>query len=849
MTEPNIFTVGGTVQANTYGVYIYRPADAELLKLCRSAEFTYVLTPRQMGKSSLMIFTAEQLIKDGIIPVIVDLQKIGTAVTAEAWYKGVLTEIADQLGLKTSVEPWWQKYSYLGVTQRLSRFFEKVIQAQVQQQVVVFVDEIDTTISLDFTDDFYAAIRSLYLARATQAGLQRLSFVLIGVATPEDLIQDKTRSPFNIGKSISLEGFTFHEAQPLAEGLVDLGNSDAILKSILEWTGGQPFLTQKVCDLAFKKNKNIPAYEEKKLIGNLVNDQIIKNWRSKDQPVHLGTIEKRIIYKEKHLSLKEPYAILRFYEKILQNPRIESPIKSIEEIELRQSGLVTTKQELLTVSNRIYEYVFNQEWISRSIANLTPYSELYSQWIKSGQDENFLLHGEGLRQAQEWAQELTLSREEHIFISKSKELEKNNFQEELRKLKEEGKISKKRTNFYTWIMMGLILLLALMVATIITLQNNYLVTQKDDLALQRGLYCYNFSDDITEMKLIDGSRYLAAADSNGKIKLLKMESECGSDPVPFEDHKDIVTGIKTNPKKDQIVSASLDGTVILSKADNTNRKSLAIEKPEPVTSIDFSPDGQYLAISTAKGTVSIWNTNTYKCITLIPLQKTDEHYILSIAFSSDGKYLAANSLNNSPKVWRWDKHNLTTMTYDKEILENNTKMIAFSPKDNHLAIVYTNGKILILELKDLQINKAIVPNKKAASLNVDSDIKEIRFSPDGKTLAIISFNINQSVRLWKWGKDQDTIPLDQQTIPLDGVSTMAFSPENQGIYLALARKDEIQLWLINDNDPNKFKGNWPIVGEPFAIEFVPDKQKKENISLVVTNDKSEVFKIDISSDN
>lgn len=398
-------------------------------------------------------------------------------------------------------------------------------------------------------------------------------------------------------------------------------------------------------------------------------------------------------------------------------------------------------------------------------------------------------------------------------------------------------------------MMGLILLLALMVATIITLQNNYLVTQKDDLALQRGLYCYNFSDDITEMKLIDGSRYLAAADSNGKIKLLKMESECGSDPVPFEDHKDIVTGIKTNPKKDQIVSASLDGTVILSKADNTNRKSLAIEKPEPVTSIDFSPDGQYLAISTAKGTVSIWNTNTYKCITLIPLQKTDEHYILSIAFSSDGKYLAANSLNNSPKVWRWDKHNLTTMTYDKEILENNTKMIAFSPKDNHLAIVYTNGKILILELKDLQINKAIVPNKKAASLNVDSDIKEIRFSPDGKTLAIISFNINQSVRLWKWGKDQDTIPLDQQTIPLDGVSTMAFSPENQGIYLALARKDEIQLWLINDNDPNKFKGNWPIVGEPFAIEFVPDKQKKENISLVVTNDKSEVFKIDISSDN
>jgi predicted AAA+ superfamily ATPase len=66
MAEPTIYTVGGTVQANERGLYIARQADAELLQLCRDSTFAYVLTPRQMGKSSLMVRTAQQLIEEGL---------------------------------------------------------------------------------------------------------------------------------------------------------------------------------------------------------------------------------------------------------------------------------------------------------------------------------------------------------------------------------------------------------------------------------------------------------------------------------------------------------------------------------------------------------------------------------------------------------------------------------------------------------------------------------------------------------------------------------------------------------------------------------------------------------------
>ena len=56
------------------------------------------------------------------------------------------------------------------------------------------------------------------MARAQDDKFARLSFVLIGVATPGDLIRDPKRTPFNIGQRVDLTDFSFEEAMPLAEG-------------------------------------------------------------------------------------------------------------------------------------------------------------------------------------------------------------------------------------------------------------------------------------------------------------------------------------------------------------------------------------------------------------------------------------------------------------------------------------------------------------------------------------------------------------------------------------------------------------------------------------------------------
>src|SRR5215211_7740685 len=211
MTNADIYTVGGTVQAGS-GIYIPRQADDQLLELCRAGKFAYVLSSRQMGKSSLMVRTMERLTAEGIRCVTIDLNEIGTQTNAEEWYLGLLTIIEQQLELRTDPIAWWHEHGRLGATQRLTLFIQKVLLAEVSECVVIFIDEIDTTLSLTFTDDFYAAIRALYTARAPVPAYRRLLFLLICVVTPSDLIRDPQRTPFNIGQRVDVTDFTFEEA-------------------------------------------------------------------------------------------------------------------------------------------------------------------------------------------------------------------------------------------------------------------------------------------------------------------------------------------------------------------------------------------------------------------------------------------------------------------------------------------------------------------------------------------------------------------------------------------------------------------------------------------------------------
>jgi hypothetical protein len=161
----DFYTVGGTLRPKSSS-YVERPADQELFKFTEAGELCYVLTSRQMGKSSLMVRTAARLRERGARPVIIDLTRIGT-VDIDQWYLGLFSRIRSDLRLNVDVTAWWEQHSSLGPPQRFGEFLREVVLMEVPDPIVIFIDEIDSTLKLDFRDDFFAAVRAVYNERAS----------------------------------------------------------------------------------------------------------------------------------------------------------------------------------------------------------------------------------------------------------------------------------------------------------------------------------------------------------------------------------------------------------------------------------------------------------------------------------------------------------------------------------------------------------------------------------------------------------------------------------------------------------------------------------------------------------
>ena len=353
----DFFVAGGTLRPNSDS-YVQRPADDDLFRLTQEGKFCYVLTSRQMGKSSLMMRTARRLKEVDISTAIVDLTRIGT-VAADQWYLGLISLLNRQLRLRFDVESWWAEHAALGPVQRFSDFLGDIVLTMIEGKVVIFVDEIDSTLNLDFTDDFFAAIRAMYNARVEDSAFNRLSFTFLGVAHPSDLIKDRSRTPFNVGEGIVLRDFSQQDANVLASGLAVLYSEQggAIFDRIFYWTHGHPYLTQKLClNVAEESNTNW-THER---VDELVDKLFLSESDEARSETNLKFVRENI---SQHPDRRD---LLALYKQVYQSKTVAEDERSLTQSRLKLFGLVRAEQGTLHVRNEIYRQAFNMAWIKQN---------------------------------------------------------------------------------------------------------------------------------------------------------------------------------------------------------------------------------------------------------------------------------------------------------------------------------------------------------------------------------------------------------------------------------------------------------------------------------------------------
>lgn len=788
------YVTGGTLSRDAL-CYVTRQADHLLYDGLRNGQFSYVLTARQMGKSSLMVRTAARLREEGVGVAVLDLTAIGMNLTAEQWYGGLLTQMAQQLGLEDELEAFWDGRRDLGPLHRWMLAIRQLVLPSHRRQIVIFIDEIDVVRSLPFsTDEFFASIREFYNRRSQDSELERLSFCLLGVAAPSDLIRDTRMTPFNIGQRIELHDFTETEAQVLSFGLGESEPAGSVLlNQILSWTRGHPYLTQRFCEAVSEANQQATIRGPQTV--DRMCEELFFARRAREQDDNLLFVRERMLRSEADLA-----GLLGLYQRVHRGKRVDDDETNPFVTILKLSGITRIEDGRLRVRNRIYEGVFDQAWVAQNM----PDAEIKRQRVayRKGllraaafaaaiiavisslaliavRQRNLAREAEDTNQRQLYAAQMNLAARDW----------QDSSIEHMRDLlalhmPDAGQADLRGFEWYLlWALAHperkTLLLPGEFQWLVFSPNLTMFATCEEadvklwDMATGKQLRTFNTVGLRGAAQFSHDGKLLAAEGADHSIALWDLNAD--RELHHLKGHTNQITELRFSGDGKTLASTSTDHTARLWEVGTGNLLATLIGHTGAVYSIAFSPDGRKVATASYDVTVKLWEVVTGKQLMTLEhptTKQSNSSGIHWVAFSPDGSRILATGLFVNIAVW--DAVNGEALPA-LEGHRSYASPIAFSPDGKLMATGSDDRTILLWDVGTWSVLKRLTGH--------GNRIAELAFSHDSKTL--VSAARDRTIKLWDVAADPN---------PLERLGAQLVAYSSDGRTLVSVYRSDMRLW-------------------------------------------------------
>ncbi len=343
----------------------------------------------------------------------------------------------------------------------------------------------------------------------------------------------------------------------------------------------------------------------------------------------------------------------------------------------------------------------------------------------------------------------------------------------------------------------------------------------------------------TDVIFLD-DQYILAASNGEPLQRWDFTMKGGGNVTPFTDPgataQPTVRAFRVHPKKKEVLTLDDKNRLVVWNTKTLEQVRAFNEATEQVTSLCFSPDGQFVYAGTENGNVITWDFKKGKTIKRVKMQNDKVLSLEAVkapagtlmlagteskleaweaalqndrtalggayspgkgfvaplrtaVFSPDGKYIAYGATGRTPMLVIWDneskknKHELVdTLNKEKNGLIHS---ICFSSDGQQVVSGYYDGTVLLWDVESGQLLHRLEGKP--------PEIKQLGFTRDNR-LSFFIYDSEKNIVVWDGKKNEETV--------LEGhsrdVLTASFAPN--GNFLLSSAEDQTLIKWDFEND-------------------------------------------------